>query len=181
MPRRRLADEQPRPTSGDLVSRLADELNSDRETGQPLIYEQEFAAERIRVTVIWDEWDRLSMEGRTSIILEAYAQSEGPNYRERIALASGLTVPEAEAVGMLRFQIITALRKDDAVTIEDCRQAMIDVGASTLIDPDQPQLRFATQEEAEIALKELAKRLPNSEPVWVITQEVGKVNDWLER
>ncbi len=181
MPRKMLRDQAPRPMSGDLVTRLAVELKSHRETGQPVVYEQEFDGARIRTTVIWDDWERLSLEDRTSVILEAYAQAEGPEYRTRIVLASGLTVPEAESAGMLPFQIITALRRDDSVTLEECRQAMIDVGASTLLDPQLPQLRFATREEADTTLKELVQRLPNSEPVWVISQDVGKVDDWLER
>ncbi len=49
---------------------------------------------------------------------------------------------------MLPFQIIPALRKGDPVTLDQCRQAMIDEGASTLLGPDKPQLRFATEEEA---------------------------------
>jgi hypothetical protein len=146
-----------------------------------MIYEQAFDGERIRATVIWDDWERLSLEHRTSVILEAYARAEGPEFRSKIMLASGLTVPEAESAGMLRFQIITALRKGDPVTLDQCREAMINVGASTLLNPDLPQLRFATREEADAAIKELVKQLPGSEPVWVITQDVGRVDDWLER
>lgn len=182
MPRKRL--DQPtrmRPSRGDLVTRLADELKNHHETGQPLVYEQEFEGGRIRSTVVWDEWDRLSLEDRTSVILEAYRQAEGPEYRARVVLASGLTVPEAESAGMLPFQVITALRSEDAVTLEECLQAMIDVGASTLLDPQLPQLRFATRDEAEATRRELINRLPSSEPVWLITQDVGKVDDWLER
>jgi hypothetical protein len=44
-----------------------------------------------------------------------YEQAEGAAYRDRIALASGLTVPEAHAAGMLPYQIIAALRKNDPV------------------------------------------------------------------
>jgi len=115
------------------------------------------------------------------VILRAYDLAEGSGYRQRIALASGLTVPEAYAAGMLPFQIIPALRRGDPVTAEQCRQAMIEEGASTLIEADKPQLRFATEEEAEAARKRLVRRLPSSDQVWVITQEVGKVEDWAGR
>ncbi|HLN26879.1 MAG TPA: hypothetical protein VK395_03990 [Gemmataceae bacterium] len=167
--------------SGDLAERLAEELRRSRESGQPVIDEQEFPTGKIRVTVIWDEWDRLPLEDRTAVILRAYDLAEGHGLRDRIALASGLTVPEAYAAGMLPFQIIPALRRDDAVTPEQCRQAMIDEGASVLLAADKPQLRFATEDEAEAARKRLAQRLPNSDQVWVITQEVGKVEDWASR
>jgi hypothetical protein len=146
-----------------------------------VIDEQEFPTGGIRVTVIWDDWDHLSLEDRTAVILRAYELAEGRGYRDRVALASGLTVPEAYAAGMLPFQIIPALRKGDAVTPEQCRQAMIAEEASTLLSADKPQLRFATEEEAEAARRRLAQRLPDSEPVWVITQEVGKVEDWAGR
>ena len=33
----------------------------------------------------------------------------------------------------------------------------------------------------EAARKRLAERLPKSEPVWVITKEVGTVDDWAQR
>jgi hypothetical protein len=182
MPRKKRGiEDQPRPTSGHLAERLADELRSSRESGQPVIEEQEFPTGTIRATVIWDEWDRLPLEDRTAVILRAYELAEGRGYRDRIALASGLTVPEAYAAGMLPFQIIPALRRGDPVTPEQCRRAMIDEGASTLLAAETPQLRFTSAEEAEAARKRLVKRLPDSEQVWVITQEVGKVEDWAQR
>ena len=182
MPRKiRGIDEKPRPINGNLAERLADELRNSRESGQPMIEEETFAAGKRGVTVIWDAWDRLSLEERTSVILKAYELAEGHEYRETIALARGLTVPEAYAAGMLPFQIIPALRRGDAVTLEQCRQAMIKEGASTLFGADNPQLRFATEEDTEAVRKRLVQALPSSDQVWVITQEVGKVEDWAER
>jgi hypothetical protein len=182
MPRKKRKNaETPRVVSGDLADRLADELRQNRESGQPLIDEQEFPTGKIRVTVIWDQWDRLALEDRTAVILRAYELAEGADYREKVALASGLTMPEAYAAGMLPFEIIAALRRDDAVTAEQCRLAMIEEGASTLLSSDRPQLRFASEEEAEAARKRLAQRLPGSEQVWVITQEVSKVDEWAGR
>ena len=43
---------------------------------------------------------------------------------------------------------------------------MIEEGASLLFGADQPQLRFATEEDAEAARKRLGARLPGSEAVW---------------
>jgi hypothetical protein len=65
--------------------------------------------------------------------------------------------------------------------MDQCRQALIEEGASILFGEDGPQLRFATEEEAEAARKRLAERLPGSEPVWVITKEVGTIAEWGER
>jgi hypothetical protein len=182
MPRkRRVFEEPPRRAVGNLVERLVDELKSDRPSGQPRIEEEEFPSKKLRVNVIWDAWDRVPLEERTATILRAYEQAEGREYRDRIALASGLTVPEAHAAGMLPYQVIAAVRKGDPVTLEQCRQALIEEGASVLFGEDNPQLRFSTEEEAEAARQRLAQRLPNSEPVWVITKEVGTVEDWAQR
>ena len=182
MPRKKRGFEEPlRPANGELAERLAEELRHERDSGQPVVDEQTFPSDKIRVTVIWDEWDHLPLEDRTAVILRAYELAEGREYREKIMLASGLTVPEAYAAGMLPYQIIPALRSGDKVTAEQCRRAMIDEGASVLLSPEKPQLRFATEEEAEAARRRLAARLPNSEQVWVITQEFGKVEDWAMR
>jgi hypothetical protein len=181
MPRiKRRFEEPPRSTSGNLIQDLVDELRSDREAGQPVIHEQAFPTGKLRIVVIWDRWDRLPSEERTAVILQAYEEVEGREYRENIALASGLTFPEAYAAGMLPFQVIPAVRKSDQVTPEQCRQAMIDEGASTLLGADKPQLRFAMAEEAEAAVSRLSKRLPNSDEIWVVAQEVGKVEDWAQ-
>jgi len=181
MPRIHLGARQPRLRSGELVDQLAYELKGHRATGQPLIYEKEFEGGAIRTTVIWDAWESLSLEDRTSIILSAYTEAEGSEYRSRVALASGLTVPEATSAGMLPFQVITAIRTGDSVTLDECRKAMMDVGASTLLDQHRPQLRFATLEEAEATVKELVSRLPHSEPVWVTMQDFGSLDDWVDR
>jgi hypothetical protein len=167
--------EHVRPVSEALAKQLADELKSDRVSGQPLIDEQEFPTGKLRVTVIWDAWDRLSLEDRTSVILRAYELGEGRAYRDRIALASGLTFPEAYAAGMLPFQILLALRKGDPVRVEQARAAMIAEGASVLRgDPNYPALRFATEEEAEASRRRLIEALgPESEPIWVITRDMA--------
>lgn len=182
MPRKRRGFEAPRPrTDGTLVQRLVQELKSARPAGQPIIEEDEFPTGKLRVNVIWDEWDRVPLEDRTATILRAYEEAEGKEYRDRIALASGLTVPEAYAGGMLPFQVFPVIRRGDGVTKEQCREALIEEGASTLFGQEHPQLRFATGEDAEAARKRLIAKLPKSDEVWVITKEVGTVEDWAER
>src|SRR5437016_4657166 len=76
MPRKRIGFEQKTPTNESLAASLAAELKSNQESGQPLIYEQELRPEKLRVTVIWDDWDRMPLEERTSVILRAYELAE---------------------------------------------------------------------------------------------------------
>lgn len=181
MPRHQISEPETRPANGSLVARLADELKSQRETGQPMIYEQTFAEGRLQTTVVWDEWSALSLEDRSSNILEAYAKAFGAEFRKKIVLVNGLTVPEAISAGMLPFQIIAGWRKGDPVTLEQCRDAMVQVGASIILDRVRPQLRLATEAEADTAVKALVKLLPGSDPIWIVSRDVGKVDDWILR
>lgn len=97
--------------------------------------------------------------------------------RDRIAIAVGLTVPEAYDSGLLPFQVIPPVRPDDPVTPEDCRNAMIDEGASVLLGASNPQLRFAALEEAEACRQRLTRRLPGSEKTWSIAQDIARIID----
>jgi hypothetical protein len=173
MPRIKMVfEDQPRRADGKLVERLADELKADRESGQPFIYEQSFPTGKVRVLVIWDDWADLPLEERTNIILSAVEKSDGRDYRAKVALASGLTVPEGVAAGMLPHQIIPARRKADKVTLEQCREAMLAEGASRLFGPNALQLRFPTEEAAEACRMRLIKRLPNSDEIWIVSREI---------
>ncbi len=174
MPRKtRTLEEQTLPANNSLSERLAEEIRNARESGQPMIEEVKYPTGKLRVTVIWDAWNPLPMEDRTATILKAYESAEGVGYRRQIALASGLTFPEAYAAGMLPFQIIAALRSSDPVSLDQCREAMIQEGASVLMSADRPQLRFTSLEDAEAAMRRLVQRLPSSDQVWAITQEAS--------
>lgn len=165
-------------TNSGLAGRLADELKSGREYGQPLVYEQEYPTKRTRVTVIWDEWADASLEERSAIILRAYEMAEGREAREMIALASGLTVPEATAAGMLPYQVLPAIRPTDAVNPEEVNAAMLEQGASQLSPEDGLQLRFATREEADACRARLVEKFPKIAPIWMISRDVH-VHDYL--
>jgi hypothetical protein len=173
MPRKRIGPEaRTGSVKKELAEELAAELKSNREFGQPVIYEHAFRTGKVRVTVIWDAWQDVPLQERTATILHAYEMAEGPESRDRIALASGLTVPEAHAAGMLPFQILAALRKGDPMTHDQVKQAMLDEGGSLLFHPLRVQLRFATGEEAETARQRLIQRFPGSEDVWIIDREI---------
>lgn len=173
MPRIKMEfEDQPRKTDAKLIDRLVDELKTSRDSGQPFIYEQRFSTGKIRVQVFWDDWKDLALEQRTSIILAAIEKSDGKEYRAKVALASGLTVPEGVAAGMLPFEIITGHRKGDQVSLEQCREAMLKEGASQLFGPNVLQLRFPTEDAAEACRKRLVKQLPNSDEIWIVNREM---------
>ncbi len=175
MPRRTMGPSFKFYVNRELTRELADELKLEKQFGQPLIEEEHYdLTGLIRVNVLWDRWQNIPHEYRSSVILNAYKIAESKEFADRITLATGLTFPEAHASGMLPFRVIAALRQGDAVTADQCRQAMIEEGASTLQDPNLPQLRFATEEEAEACLGRLSARLPESEQVWQILREVGQ-------
>jgi len=156
-----------------LVEELSQQLRIyESQVAQPLIYEYDLRGKLLRLIVVWDKWLSLPLEARTAIILAAY-KSQG---HENIALASGLTIPEAVALGLLRFRVIPALRKSDNISQEKCWETMRSVGASRLFDENQPQLYFATREEADRMIVELVKRLPGTDEIWTIVQEAGGID-----
>ncbi len=70
MPRKRIEVQSAMTSAGSgLAGKLAEELKSGREYGQPVVYEQEYPTKKSRVTVIWDEWADASLEERSSVIL----------------------------------------------------------------------------------------------------------------
>ena len=76
MPRIRNDFMASRPGHAELTRALVEELKTEHVSGQPLIYEQTFPTGALRVTVIWDRWDRLPHEVRTAVILRAYEEAE---------------------------------------------------------------------------------------------------------
>jgi len=165
-----------KPRHPGLTAELVAELRADRAAGQPRIEEQHFpTTSAIRVSVFWDKWAGLPDEERSEVILQAYEQVEGRAYRDRIALAFGLTLPEAHESGLLPYRVLPLLRKGDPVTAEACRDAMFADGASALFGSQAPQLRFATEEEAEAGRQRLIAAVPGSDEVWVVAQD-GETN-----
>ena len=160
-----------------LVEELAGELRCAHEVGQPIVNEEHFATGAVRVLVLWDRWEEVEEDDRATQIVEAYRLVEGQDFVDRIGLLDGMTFPEAYDQGLLPYQIIPHVRRDDPVTLDQCRLVMIEVGASTLFPDRIPRLRFATAQQAETCLPRLIERLPGSDQIWQITREVGQVLD----
>jgi hypothetical protein len=73
----------------------------------------------------------------------------------------------------LPYRVLALLRKGDPVSWEACREAMLVEGASILFGSKSPELRFATEEEAEAARQRLIVAVPGSDEVWAVTRDVG--------
>jgi len=160
----------------DLLEALVHELRSKNDSGQPVIHEYHFAKTgKMKATVLWDRWEHVPFEERADLIRRAYLKVESESFVENLALLVGLTFPEAHEAGMLPYQITPLIRKVDPVTLQQCHKTMVLEGASLLFPGGKPELRFATQAEAESARTRLIRQLPGSEPVWTILEEVGLV------
>jgi len=154
-----------------LKADLVSELKNPSPMGQPVILEDRTPETKsIRVHVIWDRWEDCARELRWGIVADAYGEAFGKETQQQITLALGLTVPEAVGIGLLPFQIVPTRRKGERPTKAEYRKAMIDAGASVLGVGDDPQLRFATLEDAEKTLDHLRQTLPDSK--WIVLQEV---------
>ncbi|HEX3999157.1 MAG TPA: hypothetical protein VHX65_11450 [Pirellulales bacterium] len=82
------------------------------------------------------------------------------------------TARRRSTCGAMLWKVDPAVRPSDPVTLEQCKDAMRTMGASTVIDPERPQLRFSRLEDAQECLKRLAETLPGSEQVWIVHQEL---------
>ena len=156
-----------------LMARLAAELKSDREGGQPRIEEFVFGPTRsINVTVFWDEWAKVRLEERMGVVIEAYAQAQGREAADRIVIASAFTFEEAFEIGLLPYQVAANWRSTDPVTREQCTEAIIAEGGSVFGDTPTPQLRFSTLEAAEAAKGRLTSALAVDRDFWAVLKDV---------
>jgi hypothetical protein len=158
-----------------LVADLAKEIKDPRHIGQPIILEKAgMGNQSIVAHVIWDQWEDCPRELRADIILDAYERALGPEYREKISLPIGIVVPEATAMGMLPYWVspMGSTRQNPS---EEERDAMVRAGGSALADFRLPEVRCATMEDAEAAIRFLTESRPGSQ--WMIVEQVYAPSD----
>lgn len=164
---------RPRPKYDALTLELGEELRSNRESGQPWIEERQSPATDSRVVnVFWDKWEGVPEEDRIATILRAYEDVLGADYADTIAIPGGYTIPEGRDLGLLRYAILSGWRKTDPITEPTLREALIAEGASRLEDPNSPDLRFPTMDDAMAAIERLERRLPGSRDIWIVAEDV---------
>lgn len=177
MPRKISNPSQRKPASMELVAALVGELREPREIGQPIILERHMElADAVQIYVVWDRFADVPDNQRAATILQAYEQVMGKEFRNRITLATGVTVPEAGDLELLPFEVIPALRNGNAGVVDKYHQVMLTEGASILRNPDRPELRFETLDDGTAAIERLENRLPNSR--WIVVQAV--THDYLQ-
>jgi hypothetical protein len=169
--------EEPSHDAKAFVDRLVTELSNPKEFGQPLIWEKRTPSTKsIQVHVVWDDWQDCPRQSRENIIREAYEHSGKVPEGERIALAVGLTVPEAVAFGLLPIQVVSQPGSGSTPTREQFRRVALKLGASTLRNPQEPELRCATLEQAQATIDRLQEELPGSK--WMVAREIHVGDDY---
>jgi hypothetical protein len=137
--------------------------------GEPMIVENRIAQTKsAHVTVVWDRWDDIPPEGRSKVILDAYARA-GRLADLTITAAMGLTGEQALRIGFLPYSIIPTRRARDKASPQELESAMAAVGGLELKIGSSTQLRFPTLEKAEDAYRELSQKIPG--PYWAIVHE----------
>jgi hypothetical protein len=172
MPRHTQQPTETLPLKSELVASLKDELLNPQSIGQPIILEDSTPQTiSVRVIVVWDRWHDLPGEIRSDIIRNAYVKAAVPKeFIDSMTFTLGVTVPEAAVMGLVPFAVVPAGKKDEQISNEQYRCAMIEAGASILENDDKPQLRCATLDDAENTLEYLENILPDSR--WIITKEL---------
>lgn len=113
------------------------------------------------MVVVWDAFESLASEDRSSIITDAYGDEQA-----KISLALGVIYEEALEQHVLPYAIVPMTRAGETDP-DDVRRAMLDEGAFAT-RRGGVDLRFPTMAMAEEARRRLSGRLPMAH--WSIAQ-----------
>jgi hypothetical protein len=153
-----------------LTERLSAELHKPRPDGLPLVLENQIAqTAHYHVTVIWDAWQSLPLGSRSRVILDAYGDAF-PEKTGKVAIAQGLTMPEAVSMGLFPFKVIALPTRGEAAVRERAGEALRRRGA--INGPHGLELRFRTLDEADRAFTELKAEVPGD--VWSLVEETNQ-------
>ena len=150
-----------------LIDELVKELREPKPSGQPVILEDRTPQTKsMRVNIIWDRWDECPRELRSDIIVDAYDEAfPGEKMREMLTFALGITFPEAIEASLLPFQVVPwkpppEIPASSRSSREEHHAAMVKEGAIQAAGGGEPQLWFATLEDAQGAVRRLTKAIP---------------------
>jgi hypothetical protein len=166
------APKKPQNKHAKLVTTLANRFMKPAEsTDLPLVVVNQLSRTSGKhILVIWDDWQDLSGAERGKIITDAYLAAH-PDEQTPVTIPIGVTASEALAMGYLKYEIQTLVRKEDNVTTKQITDAMKTVGGIYMQIGTKVQLRFATQAQAETAYRTLNTMLPS--PIWALVRETA--------
>jgi hypothetical protein len=146
-----------------LVDQLTKELIGDAQAQGPHIFEVRIKDNgTFHVIVVWDAWEGVSPEDRSSIILDGYEKrDEVMNDEEpmapQITLVVGATVDEAIQQRLLPYMVEPTISGVDIP--QKIQQAMRKEGAIEFV-PGHPHLAFPSRQMADEAFQRLTKEVP---------------------
>ena len=82
-----------------LQQRLAEEFQHPADEYSPPFINIERPGNRTHLLVVWDDWQNLNQQDRSSLIMRAYEAAEGVEAATDVSVAMGLTEAEAERLG----------------------------------------------------------------------------------
>jgi hypothetical protein len=158
------------PRHAKLIGKLANRLRENLDVPSlPLIVQNRTPRTRtVHLLVVWDEWQNVPNAERSEIVTTAYAVAH-PDDQFAVNFPLAYTPSEALSLGYLPYRIVALVRPTDRIRKPEIERAMRSVGGIYLKVGTAPQLRFASQAQAEDAYRSLATKLPS--PVWTLIQE----------
>jgi hypothetical protein len=151
-----------------LVSELRQSVTSDQPVHQPIILENEIGqTHTLHVVVIWQRWQIVPTGQRSGLIIRAYDEAAADR-ADRITIAMGVTTEEAIELGLLPFEVVPVIRKEDNIDAETVRELMREEGATE--SANRIVLRFPSLEMAESAFRRLCSK--SSTDYWAVRQDL---------
>ena len=151
-----------------LLEQMLNEIEGKGKPNGPLIFEIPLDySDKLDILVVWDEWEDIRSEDRSSLILEAYGNNQG-----KIAQALGVTYQETVEQNLLPYAVVPMIREGE-FDPSKVRNAMLEEGGIAL-PSEKVDLRFPTMSMAETAHRHLCEKLPRG--YWSIVQKVASIS-----
>jgi len=159
-----------------LLQALIEELQHPKGKGEPIVLE-DYTPETNsrRIHVIWNRWKECDRRLRSGVILDAYKQVFGEDYRKQITLALGVTGIEAMGIALLPYMVTPSPTRPEEPQDDEYEKVMRASGAGIFFVDDRLQLRFARIEDAEATIEFLQEQLPHSK--WLLMKETFAADD----
>ena len=140
----------------EIVAEIGTPLDPNQPLRQPIIVENELGQTKtLHVAVIWERWKLVPGGDRARIIMRAYEDAES-NRADQITIALGATFAEAIDLGLLPYGVVSTIKQDDGVPMDELRSLMCDEG--DVQTSSGPTLRFPSEELASATCQRLGDK-----------------------